>query len=114
MCHELFPDEPESYEFEGKIFGKMRKWKDAISSYRRSYELTGNVDILGMVASCHEELQDWNDALECYTIILSQGSCHVKYLLRKIRIHHKRQEYEQIVKTVESAGDIEQLLQGYR
>lgn len=32
----------------------MRKWRDALVSYQKSYELTSSIEALGMVATCYE------------------------------------------------------------
>ena len=32
----------------------MRKWRDALASYEKSYGLTSSTEALGMVAFCHE------------------------------------------------------------
>jgi Flp pilus assembly protein TadD len=49
----LFPDEPESYELEGKILMRMKRWKEAITSYLRARQLVSSSELLGLLASCH-------------------------------------------------------------
>ena len=38
---------------------KMLKWKEAIVSYHRFYEMNGSTDTLGHIANCYEELFEY-------------------------------------------------------
>ena len=62
-CHEYFPEEPESYELEGRIFLKIRKWKEAIQSFLKYYDFTHSLESMANIATCYEELNRCDKAL---------------------------------------------------
>ena len=72
---------------------KMLKWKDAIASYQKFFDLTGNIDTLGQIASCYEEMNKLSSAVECYSMILVERPFSPKYILRKLRLLYKLSQF---------------------
>lgn len=80
----------------------MKKWRQAIDSYLKAYDYSNSVSSLGYIAFCYEQLGQLDQALQFYNKISLCKDFPMNYLLKKIKIHLKKHQYEQTCELFET------------